>query len=63
MSPSRIESAWGTGTTLRRPDVTNAFTTAAVMKFSTAGCCVLFTKIGTATVLMCDGRLPPRPTV
>jgi hypothetical protein len=40
------------------PLLTNAFTTAAVMVFSTAGSCVLFLKVGTATVLMCGGRLP-----
>jgi hypothetical protein len=28
------------------------------MAFSTAGSCVLLTKVGTATDLMCGGRLP-----
>ena len=62
MVPSRMESASLTETTLRRPEVTKALMTAAVITPSTAGCWVPFTKMGTATVLMCDGRFPPRPT-
>ncbi len=60
ISPSRMESACSTGTTLSLPPLAKALTTADVMTFSMAGCWVRFLKTGTATVFTWGGRFPPR---
>ncbi len=49
------------GSTLYLPRPMNSDLTLSVMRFSTSNTLVLFTNIGTPTILMDGGRNEPRP--